>query len=763
LEELQSRGGGDFLGRVKRIAGTSAGSITALYLALNMDVKEDITPLMERGYDTLLDDGLVLKVNLNKSFLSLGLDHKNFKAKHIVLKALKYFEGLNTTLESGDLQLKQKAKKELQEAVKTVFRYYGEKLGFFTRLVIKVKASDFARDIVQWLFDALEPPKVQVQAEESKICEENVQNVTDPSEAVSEESKSPETPMTFQEIVKEECSGLLEDDKEEIRSVENSLRSNLRSQGVSPPYLPSDLKKTPSSHELNVNFAGLDSNPLGGDIANSSGVYQNNNINQRANLGVGFGLNNSSKLSNKDGPSAHCLNENNAETSFIKKTALNPTSIVREADLINDVESSTKKPFNPEENDGLREKVTSTAADTNCGGTGEAGTVNAKQNGLFDSFISPILCAGKVLGNDFNLNERGNSVVILPQEPSIADERTVIKIKEDNAKEYLERNQGDQKKRIAAAPEEELTDDLLPTALGELLWFIVINQQNAAGIQEQLGVFDGSVIKQDLIELPIINHLLKLNLEPKVNITFKELMDYNADLPEGEKKFKQLYVTAFNTETSKTEVFSAEHTPNVVIADAVRASMSIPVFFSPVTIREKDELGKPQPKTYFNGVKTNIVHYMDGGILDNFPLWIFDDFRYCFDDFKCNTALKYSIQNPHTLGFRLLDTDTIEKYTNPRFTGKEVTGKEKTKEYKEKFSYQIGLLFNAYTNEAQENEHIKRGDYTRSVYVDNKGVSAIAFSLSVDQRNTLIESGKQSIENYQLRANNKFKDEGQIH
>lgn len=56
--------------------------------------------------------------------------------------------------------------------------------------------------------------------------------------------------------------------------------------------------------------------------------------------------------------------------------------------------------------------------------------------------------------------------------------------------------------------------------------------------------------------------------------TFKELADH--------PDFRDLYVCVTNISTKFTEVFSPEHTPRVRVADAVRMSMSIPLFFAAV-------------------------------------------------------------------------------------------------------------------------------------------------------------------------------------
>jgi len=61
-------------------------------------------------------------------------------------------------------------------------------------------------------------------------------------------------------------------------------------------------------------------------------------------------------------------------------------------------------------------------------------------------------------------------------------------------------------------------------------------------------------------------------------------------------------VIASNIDTGQMEVYSSERTPNMLVADAVRRSMSIPFVFQP------------------RGDKKQIV---DGGLCSNFPVWLF--------------------------------------------------------------------------------------------------------------------------------------------
>jgi NTE family protein len=68
---------------------------------------------------------------------------------------------------------------------------------------------------------------------------------------------------------------------------------------------------------------------------------------------------------------------------------------------------------------------------------------------------------------------------------------------------------------------------------------------------------------------------------------------------------KPLTVIAADVIRQDIEIFSTERTPRMVVADAVRMSMSIPFFFRPVP---------------FGGGLM-----VDGGVLSNFPAWVFGE------------------------------------------------------------------------------------------------------------------------------------------
>lgn len=316
------------------------------------------------------------------------------------------------------------------------------------------------------------------------------------------------------------------------------------------------------------------------------------------------------------------------------------------------------------------------------------------------------------------------------------------------------------KTTLASQPVQETDDYLdgveLANSIGELVVHLVTAQENVVGL------FPGAIVKEQLILDPI-----RQKLGSNANPTFEEFA--NAIDKDTGLKFRELFVTSYNVQLKKTEVFSAFHTPNVLVADAVRASISIPVFFEPVEIKEKvsstttasrqvylEVNGKPQGEA---------AKYMDGGILDNYPIWIFDDLKYCLEDKieKFNPELRCTFQNPRTLGFRILGLETIKLYINPYFDmDKKTQPKESGNQvYDNSFKYLLPHVVSGVTDN-EENAYLKEGNWPRSIYINNLNVSSIAFNMDDNQKNLLIQEGQKAIDVYIKRANRRqFRDEGQ--
>lgn len=92
---------------------------------------------------------------------------------------------------------------------------------------------------------------------------------------------------------------------------------------------------------------------------------------------------------------------------------------------------------------------------------------------------------------------------------------------------------------------------------------------------------------------------------------------YNASFADHYTWFGvKLAITGTNLETGQSGIFSADTTPNFPVADAVRISMSLPLAYKPLVIRQEHLRGLLP--AWVEGV------WVDGGYLNNIPLRAFD-------------------------------------------------------------------------------------------------------------------------------------------
>lgn len=86
----------------------------------------------------------------------------------------------------------------------------------------------------------------------------------------------------------------------------------------------------------------------------------------------------------------------------------------------------------------------------------------------------------------------------------------------------------------------------------------------------------------------------------------------NTAIHKNEIPFKDLYIVGTDSSKSTSIIFSYEFTPNMEVAEAVRISMSVPLLFEAI---------KSSP---FSSSKDSPQVYVDGGLLYNYPINIFD-------------------------------------------------------------------------------------------------------------------------------------------
>lgn len=199
------------------------------------------------------------------------------------------------------------------------------------------------------------------------------------------------------------------------------------------------------------------------------------------------------------------------------------------------------------------------------------------------------------------------------------------------------------------------------------------------------------------------------------------------------KGCKDLYLVGTNISTGYSEVFSAEHTPRDRVADAARISMSIPLFFQAIRNPRNDV-------------------YVDGGVLKNYPVKLFDREKYIekprkhgvktdyYDTFnreKPRSSSPYRY-NKETLGFRLDSKEEIALFRD----GAEppVTPVD------DFFDYTLALIKTLMN--AQNNSHLHGDDWQRTVYIDTLGVGTTDFDLPDKRKEALVQSGEDGVSKY---------------
>jgi NTE family protein len=179
--------------------------------------------------------------------------------------------------------------------------------------------------------------------------------------------------------------------------------------------------------------------------------------------------------------------------------------------------------------------------------------------------------------------------------------------------------------------------------------------------------------------------------------TFEDFV--NDDIHVDNKIFKDLYIVGTDLSYKTSVIFSYETTPKMEVAEAVRISMSIPLFFETV----KSDTNRDKNKTHI---------YADGSIMRNYPINIFD----------------YNGINYETLGMQF---------------------KNKTK-YSETRNL-IDYISNLFNSLLKVQEDLYNNDITnqgRTININTGGISALDFDINEKDYNFLYKQGYEAALDY---------------
>lgn len=245
---------------------------------------------------------------------------------------------------------------------------------------------------------------------------------------------------------------------------------------------------------------------------------------------------------------------------------------------------------------------------------------------------------------------------------------------------------------------KELMSGLRIQTFNDGQWFFMGGQQR---MRKQYGWYRGDKLEG------WIEHCFAAKTG-KEHLTFRQLHNLAFSNP----RYKDLYVTASNLSRQRLTVFSWESFPDMEVATAVRASMSVPLYFRAVCL---DSLGR---KT--SPPKGDV--YVDGGLVMNYPLGLFDS----------------SGPNAQTLGLKLERPEQMAHFKQ----GTEIAPFEISN-----FKSYMGALYNL-TIETLNRKAPMEDEQRRTIYISTAGINPKVRRITKAQKDVLYRSGKEAAERY---------------
>jgi NTE family protein len=124
--------------------------------------------------------------------------------------------------------------------------------------------------------------------------------------------------------------------------------------------------------------------------------------------------------------------------------------------------------------------------------------------------------------------------------------------------------------------------------------------------------------------------------------------------------------------------------------------------------------------------------YVDGGVMDNYPIWLFDK------DEKMKTKI-----NQETLGFRLVSLNEKIKYEYDEFFNRFNIMRV------DNLFYYPSLIVSCFYNKQESDFNSEKGDHVeRTILIDHCNVNILKFNLNDEDKNSLITSGEKSAVDY---------------
>jgi NTE family protein len=200
-----------------------------------------------------------------------------------------------------------------------------------------------------------------------------------------------------------------------------------------------------------------------------------------------------------------------------------------------------------------------------------------------------------------------------------------------------------------------------------------------------------------------------------------------------------VYMIGTNLSTGFSEVFSFERHPDMALAQAVRISMSIPLFFAAVRHGPREDV------------------YVDGGVMLNYPVKLFDRMRYIDRAEAAEVARETTYYNKENARFALARPGRSPYVYNRQTLGLRLDTEQEIGLYRydeplvgrpiRRFDEYAGALVRSLMN-VQERVHLHSDDWQRTVYINTLDVRTTDFHITPQRQDALVEQGILGSENY---------------
>ena len=226
-----------------------------------------------------------------------------------------------------------------------------------------------------------------------------------------------------------------------------------------------------------------------------------------------------------------------------------------------------------------------------------------------------------------------------------------------------------------------------------------------------------------------------------LNIDGKKL-DRKSTFADLEKAHgKELIAFASNLNTLSMEEFSAFKTPDCIVAEAVRASMSIPLFF--------------KSWQFTNSIPNDHI-YVDGGVVFNYPLSFFDKPRFNENPDRINMETIGLFLEPKRVYEDFIGAPGESEGPREMRSGSTTSTLKKIRKEIYEHTFKYGMIITKYLRHlfdtlmhSQDIELFEESHLVmRTIFIDDLGIPATKFNLSKEDKQNLIDSGVQGVHHY---------------